>query len=195
MDSPGISSSACTDFILALSFLKDFSCWVFPSALSLLRWHRQPSVTCCWWRLHQQCTHLLSITLLPISLNLSVLNQEMSKSFPSPLVPFPLPGITNLTWYVVVNPASVYISSAALNRLWTLCGTFLLCQSSLGIIFLLDIFFMGVIFLGNALRAAVIAQEASWTGYFNFHGVDRKQQIPCGYCSFCLFLDSVSRLA
>lgn len=166
MDSPGISSSACTDFILALSFLKDFLCWGFPSALSLLRWHRQPSVTCCWWRLHQQCTHLLSITLLPTSLNLSVLNQEISKSFPSPLVPFPLPGITNLTWYVVVNPASVYISSAALNRLWTLCGTFLLCQSSLGIIFLLDIFFMGVIFLGQCFASCCHSSGSFLNGIF-----------------------------
>lgn len=64
------------------------------------------------------------------------------------LVSFPVEGITNSLWCLVPNPSFVYIPTQ--KKLKAL-GNLLLSHSSLGIIFLLDIFFMGVMFLGSTL--------------------------------------------
>lgn len=64
------------------------------------------------------------------------------------LVCSPVQGITNSWWCLVPNPSFVYISTQ--KKLKAL-GNLLLSHSSLGIIFLLDIFFMGVMFLGSTL--------------------------------------------
>lgn len=176
MGSPGISSLASTDLIVTLFFVKGFSCGGFPSALPLLLWHHQPSAG------DLLLMEIASGTYTPCGHNLTayqpvsqyVKSGDVKILYFSFGVPFPLQGIANLTWCIVANPTSVYISSAALSRLWTLCGTFLLRRSSLGIIFLLDIFFMGVISLGSALQAAVISRSGSFLSYSNFHGVDRK---------------------
>lgn len=74
-------------------------------------------------------------------------------------------GISNLMCFVVANPSFVYISSPAVNRLkapWQLSAISFISWNY----FPAGHIFHGCDFLGNAVCAAVIAQEASRTGFF-----------------------------
>lgn len=147
MEPPGISSSTWTTLTLTLSFLSNFP--VEPSPLI------SPAAG------REECSpsgHKL-IACLP--------QLWSGKSWDFKILSWPpLLCKESLTHCgALCQIPALFISPLRKKNLKAL-GNLLLSHSSLGIILLLDIFFMGVMFLGSTLGAAVIAQEASWTELF-----------------------------
>lgn len=145
----------------------------FPSALTLLLWHHQPSAG------DLLLMEIASGMYTPFGNNLTAYQPESqyvkSGDVKILLLWSPSPCKESLTWRGALWQIPLLFTSVLLHTAdCELCGTFLLCCSSLGIIFLLAILFMGVISLGNALQAALISRSGSFLSYFHCDGVDRK---------------------